>query len=99
MADTPTIYIVTKIRTVPNGDSVAALIEETQHLSRTSAESRYYSVLAAAANDANALVSSGVLMTNEGFVIESKSYTHEIQPPAPKPEPEPEPEPEPNEGE
>lgn len=80
MADTQTIYIVSKIRTVPYEGSVAAVIENTQHLSRTSAESKYYSVLAAAANDTGAYVSSGVLMTNEGFVIESKTYKHDVQP-------------------
>ena len=74
MADTPTIYLVLKIRTVPYEGSAAALIENTQHLSRKSAESQYHTVIAAAANDSEALASGGVLMTSTGFVVESKFY-------------------------
>lgn len=78
-----TIYIVTDIRTVADGPAV--LVNTTQHLSRMSAEARYHTALAAAANSTQYPCYSAVLMTNEGFVISSQSYKHDAQP-----EPEPE---------
>lgn len=78
------IYVVTEIKTV--ADQSAVLISSTQHSSRNSAESLYYSKLAAAANPDNTYPKHAVLLaTNEGFVIDSKCYTHE------QPEPEPDP--------
>ena len=85
MASTPTIYIVTDIRTVPDGDSYAVLINSTQHRSRNGAEERYHTALAAAARSDQYPVYSAIMATNEGFVIASQSYTHEVQP-APEPE-------------
>lgn len=71
-----TIYVVTEIKTV--ADQSAVLITTTQHSSRNSAESQYYGRVAAAANPDNTFPKhSVVLMTNEGFVIDSKCYTHE----------------------
>ena len=87
---TPTIYIVTDVKTVPHEGGYAVLVNTTQHQSRNGAEERYHTALAAAARSDQYPVYSAFLMTNEGFVIESKSYTHEVQP---------EPEPEPEEGE
>lgn len=93
MADTPTIYVVTDIKTVPHEGGYAVVVNSTQHLSRNGAEERYHTALAAAARSEQYPVYSAIMATNEGFVIASQSYTHEVQPP------EPEPEPEPNEGE
>ena len=87
MANAPTIYIVIDIRTVPDGDSYAAVINKTQHLTRNKAEARYHSALASAAIDDKTFAYSAVLMTNEGFVIASQCYEHDYQP---QPEPEPE---------
>lgn len=79
-----TIYIVTDIRTVEDGSAV--LINSTQHSKRLSAEARYHSALAAAANSEQYPCYSVIMMTNEGFVIASEHYTHDA--PAPEPEPE-----------
>lgn len=69
------IYIVHDIRTV--ADQNAVLITSTQHSSRESAESMFYTKLAAAANPDNQYLKHCVtLMTNEGFIIETKGYTH-----------------------
>lgn len=85
MADIPTIYIVTDIRTVPDGDSYAVLINSTQHQSRNGAEERYHTALAAAARSDQYPVYSAIMSTNDGFVIASQSYTHDVQPePAPE---------------
>ena len=84
---TPTIYIVTDVKTVPHDGGYAVLVNSTQHQSRNGAEERYHTALATAARSEQYPVYSAFLMTNEGFVIESKSYTHDVQP---EPEPEPE---------
>lgn len=76
----PTIYIVTDIKTVPNEGSYAVVTNTTQHLDRLKAESRYHTALASAANTDQYERWSAVLMTNEGFVLESKSYDHEVIP-------------------
>lgn len=76
----PTIYIVTDIKTVPNNDSYAVVINSTQHLDRNKAESRYHTALASAANSEQFERWSAILMTNEGFVIASQSYEHDVQP-------------------
>lgn len=82
----PTIYIVSDMRTVPDGDGYAVLTNTTQHRTRVKAEARYHTALASAANTEQYERWSAVLMTNEGFVIASQSYDHELQP---EPEPEP----------
>ena len=84
---TPTIYIVTDVKTVPYEGDYAVVANTTQHHTRNGAEERYHTALAAAARSDQYPVYSAFLMTNEGFVIESKSYTHDVQP---EPEPEPE---------
>ena len=84
MADTPTIYVVTDIKTTPHEGGYAVLINSTQHQSRNGAEERYHTALAAAARSEQYPVYSAIMATNEGFVIASQSYTHEVQP-----EPEP----------
>jgi len=60
---------------------------------RNAAE-RQYCLFRAAAATSNYEKDTAMLMTVDGFVLESKTYTHEVQP-----EPEPEPEPEQGEGE
>ena len=70
-----TIYIVCDVRTVSGGGAV--LITTTQHLSRESAESVFYNKLSAAANPDNQYPKHSVtLMTNDGFIIETKGYVH-----------------------
>lgn len=87
-----TMYIVLEIKTVEHEGGYATITSNTQHTKRDSADSQYYTRLAAAANPDNTNPKHAVaLMTNEGFVLDSKCYTHE-------PEPEPEPEPEVSEG-
>lgn len=81
------IYIVLDIRTVEYEGGYAVVLNNTQHHTRQGAESQFYTKLAAAANPDNPNPKrSVVLMTDEGFVIDGKSYA--------QPEPEPEPEPE-----
>ena len=82
-----TIYVVSDIKTVPHEGGYAVVVNTTQHQSRNGAEERYHTALATAARSEQYPCYSAVIMTNEGFVIESKCYTHEVQP---EPEPEPE---------
>ena len=63
------------------------------HTDRNEAE-RQYCLFRAAAATSEYEVDTAVFMTVDGFVLESKTYTHA---PAPEPEPEPEVEPEPEE--
>ena len=76
----PTIYLVHDMKTVPNGDSYAVITNTTQHTTRVKAEARYHTALASAANSDTTERWSAILMTNDGFVIESKGYDHDIQP-------------------
>lgn len=78
----PTIYIVSDIRTVPDTATggYAVLTNTTQHRDRLKAESRYYQALASAANSETIERWSAVLMTNDGTVIASDHYDHEVQP-------------------
>lgn len=55
------------------------------HTDRNEAE-RQYCLYRAAAAISNYEKDTAILMTADGFVLESKTYTHE--PPAPEPEPE-----------
>ena len=81
------IYIVTDIKTVPHDGDYAVLINSTQHHSRNGAEERYHTALAEGARRSEYPKFCAVMMTNDGFVIASQSYEHEVQP---EPEPEPE---------
>lgn len=83
----PTIYLVSDMRTVPDTATggYAVLTNTTQHRDRLKAESRYHQALASAANSDTVERWSAILMTNEGFVLASQSYDHEVQP-APEPE-------------
>ena len=75
------IYIVHDVRTVEDNGGHAVLITSTQHHSRNGAESQFYQKLAAAANpDSQYPRHCVTLMTNDGFVIETKGYTHEQEP-------------------
>ena len=88
MANVPTIYLVTDMRTVPDSQTggYACITNTTQHQSRNGAEERYHTALAAAARNTQYPLMAAVMMTNEGFVIESKSYAHEVVPSEPEPE-------------
>lgn len=65
-----TKYLVFEIQTYLNGE-IGTLI--TQHSNRNEAESKYHTVLAAAAIS-GLLRHCAVLMTNEGFLLETKCY-------------------------
>lgn len=75
------MFIVLEIQ---KGDQVATLV--SSHEDRNSAESKYHTVLSAAAISA-VPVHSAILMTDEGTPIKYESYEH-----TPEPEPSPEPE-------
>lgn len=63
---------------------------------RASAEVKLYQVLAEVVKSP-VEVHTVMLMTNDGFVLDSKCYNHPVEPePTPEPEPEPEPEIEPD---
>ena len=78
---TPTIYLVTDMRTVPDSETggYACLTNTTQHQSRNGAEERYHTALAAAARGTYPIMGA-VMMTNAGFVIAGEHYEHEQQP-------------------
>lgn len=77
--EAPIIYIVSDMRTVPDGDGYATITNTTQHHTRNGAEERYHTALAAAARNTQYPLMSAVMMTNEGFVLESKCYAHDEQ--------------------
>lgn len=83
----PILYIVSDMRTVPDGDNYAVITNTTQHTSRLSAEARFHTALASAANNTQYPRWSAVLMTSEGVFLNSACYVPETQP---EPEPEPE---------
>lgn len=78
--EAPTIYLVTDMKTVPDSATggYACITNTTQHQSRNGAEERYHTALAAAARNTQYPLMSAVMMTNEGFVLESKCYQHEV---------------------
>ena len=76
----PTIYIVSDMRTVPDGDGYAVITTTTQHHTRNGAEERYHTALASAARSEQWPMWSAVMMTNDGSVIASQSYAHEVEP-------------------
>lgn len=78
----PTIYIVTDIKTVPYEGDYAVVANTTQHHTRLGAEERYHTALATAARSDQYPMYSAILMTNDGFVIASDHYEHEVQPEA-----------------
>lgn len=77
----PTIYLVSDMRTVPDSATggYACITNTTQHQSRNGAEERYHTALAAAARNTQYPLMSAVMMTNDGFVLASQSYTHEVE--------------------
>lgn len=85
--DTPTIYLVTDMKTVIDSATggYACITNTTQHQTRNGAEERYHTALAAAARSTQYMLTGAVMMDNRGNVLEAKSYTHDVQP-----EPEPE---------
>lgn len=87
MAQVPTLYIVTDFKTTDDNKTggYAVLVNSTQHSTRNGAEERYHTALAAAARSTQYYKYGAIMMTNDGFVIESKSYEHDPQP-APEPE-------------
>lgn len=91
------IYMTMGIHTE---DGVPKTPSTRYHTNRNDAE-RQYCLYRASAATSSYEVDTAVLMTIEGFVLESKTYMHEA--PAPEPEPEPEtneePEGDPSEGE
>lgn len=78
----PTIYIVSDMRTVPDSATggYACITNTTQHQTRNGAEERYHTALATAARSTQYPLMSAVMMTNDGFVIASQSYEHDVQP-------------------
>ena len=78
----PTIYLVTDFRTVPDSATggYACLTNTTQHQTRNGAEERYHTALAAAARNTQYPLMSAIMMTNDGFVLASQAYEHEVQP-------------------
>ena len=78
----PTIYIVSDMRTVPDSQTggYACITTTTQHQTRNGAEERYHTALAAAARNTQYPLMSAVMFTNDGFVLASQSYQHEVQP-------------------
>ena len=84
-----TIYIVSDMRTVPDSQTGgwAVITTTTQHHTRNGAEERYHTALASAARSDQYPCWSAVLMTNEGFVIASQCYQHDVEPTT-TPEPE-----------
>lgn len=83
---TPTVYIVADFRTVfdTSTGTYAVLPNITQHQSRNGAEERYHTALAAAARSDQYPCYSAFMMTNDGFVLESKHYEHEVNPVQPE---------------
>ena len=78
----PTIYLAIDHKTVWDSanNNYAVLTTTTQHRDRLKAEARYHQALASAANSETVERWSAVLMTNEGFVLASESYDHDVQP-------------------
>ena len=79
--DTPTIYLVTDMRTVPDSATggYACITSTTQHQSRYGAEERYHTALAAAARGTYPVMGA-VMMDNRGNVLAAEHYEHEVQP-------------------
>ena len=83
----PTIYLVSDMRTVEDAEhgGYACITNTTQHQTRNGAEERYHTALATAARSTQYPLMSAVMMTNDGFILASQSYEHEVQP-TPEPE-------------
>ena len=80
-------YIVLEIQT---NDGVTAIVPPFAYTDRNAAESKFHTVLAAAAVSA-VEEHAAVLLTSDGRVVRNECYRHVTQP---EPEVEPEPEPE-----
>ena len=78
----PTIYLVSDMRTVPDSATggYACITNTTQHQTRNGAEERYHTALATAARSTQYPLMSAVMFTNDGFVLASQSYEHEVTP-------------------
>ena len=88
MADTnTTVYLVTDVKTVKDGDSYAAITNTTQHRTRFKADARFYDALSKAAKMEHVISAGAYIVTNEGFFVDSK-ILYIGQEPAPEPEPE-----------
>jgi hypothetical protein len=85
MAAAPTIYLVSDMRTVPDSATggYACITNTTQHQTRNGAEERYHTALATAARSTQYQLMSAVMFTNDGFVLASQSYEHDVQPEQP----------------
>lgn len=86
----PTIYLVTDFRTVPDSATggYACLTNTTQHQSRNGAEERYHTALAAAARNTQYPLAGAMMYTNntnDGFILASQTYEHEVQPASEQP--------------
>lgn len=68
-------YLVIELQTNTDGTMGSQV---TSFTDRNVAENKLHTVLAAAAISQKP-VHSAVLMTNEGFVIETKCYKHEVE--------------------
>ena len=68
-------YITIEIQTAANG-TVSTVVNQDD--TRPAAESRYHTILAAAAVSVLP-VHAAILMTNDGFVLMSESYEHQVQ--------------------
>ena len=77
------MYIVMEIQ---NSGTVATLV--SQYADKNQAESKFHTVLAAAAVS-QVPVHSAVLMTDEGIWLRSECYKHPVPEPTPEPTPEP----------
>ena len=78
----PTIYLVSDMRTVLDSQTggYACITTTTQHQTRNGAEERYHTALAAAARNTQYPLMSAVMMTNDGFVLASQAYAHDVEP-------------------
>ena len=77
------MFIVIEIQTYTDG-TVGTLVNS--YANRNEAESNYHRILQAAAIS-NLPMHTAFVLTNDGFVVKSECYTHEIEP-EPTPEPE-----------
>lgn len=82
----PTIYIVADYKTVVDTEhgGYAVVKNFTQHHDRLKAEARYHQALASAANSETVERWCAIIMTNDGTVIASDHYDHEVTPEQPE---------------
>ena len=75
-------YIVIELQTYADG-TVGNIV--TSHDTRDAAESKFHTVLAAAAIS-QLPCHAAIILGNDGFVIDNKCYKHEVAAPEPAPE-------------